>query len=250
MPLEPGPPLFIGLFCWLAAAIVYFVAYRGAAHRYAIISEVPTVAARDIPGLGGAMVEVKGVARCERPVLSDLARASCVAFDCSVTEHWTTTRTVRDSKGNTRTVTDHHSQTRYSNDVRIPFRAEDESGAVLVEPAGAAIDMLDSMGGLSEPLPDSPAYHITPTHFGGRLSYAESILPVDQQVYILGQVGEENQITQPTGCDRPYIISYRSEENLLNRARWGKRVYMILWMVLFAGGVVAIGWSDVWMATR
>jgi hypothetical protein len=92
VPLEPQPALFIGLFCWLVSALIYFLGYRRIAHRFDIISEVPTVQARDIPGLGAAMVEVKGLIRCPRPLTSDLARVPCVAFEASVTEHWTTTR--------------------------------------------------------------------------------------------------------------------------------------------------------------
>lgn len=237
MPLEP--PLFICLGCWLVAGLTFFVGYRRAARRYDIISEVPGVACRDVPGLGGAMVEVNGTVRCATPVVSDLARVTCVAFVCSVTEHWTTTRTERDSKGNTRTVTEHHSETRYSNDIRVSFDVCDESGSVRVEPEAASIDLLDSMDGLDGPRPDSPAYDITPHHFGGRLRYSESVLPVEQRVYVLGQVGAENQITQPD-CDRPYIISYRSEESLLSAARWEKRIYAAVSFVLFVGGCVAL----------
>jgi hypothetical protein len=101
--------------------------------------------------------------------------------------------------------------------------------------------MLDSLGGWNEPSPESPAYDISPRHFGGRLRYAETVLPIDHEVYVLGQVGAENQIVQPAGCDRPYLITHRTEESLLNRARWGKRIYGALVAVLFVGGMVVLG---------
>src|SRR5690606_30010809 len=122
----------------------------------------PTIAARDIPGLGAASVEVSGIAEADEPLLSDLARVPCVAFTCAVTEHWTTTRVVRDSKGKTRTVTQHHSETRYSNSAEIPFRVCDESGAAVVQPAGACIEMLNTLVDVREPQFGSPAYGISP----------------------------------------------------------------------------------------
>jgi len=112
----------------LLTILTYALGYRRSARRYDIIVEVPTVQARDVPGLGAAMVEVKGRALVDEPLTSDLARLPCVAFDCQVTEHWTTTRTKRDSKGHTRIVTEHHSETRYANSGRISFQVEDDSG--------------------------------------------------------------------------------------------------------------------------
>jgi len=170
------------------------------------------------------MVEVKGETRIDQPVISDLARLPCVAFECAVTEHWTTTRTERDSKGRTRTVTEHHSQTRYSNRVQASFQVRDASGEATVRPEGASVDMLDGMdlAGIREPLPESPAYGIHPHHIGGHLSYREEVLPVGQHIYVLGQVDRDHAIARPEGVKRPFIISYRSEESLMKRALWGK----------------------------
>ena len=234
---------FAGAVCWLLCLIAYFRGYRNSARRYDAIVEVPTIAAKDIPGLGAAMVEVKGDVEADEPLVSDLARVPCVAFDCSVTEHWTTTRTERDSKGRIRTVTEDHSETRYSNHGLIDFRVRDESGCAIVRPAGASIDMLDSMENLDGPMPDSPAARIVPRHSGGDLSYSESVLPIGQRVYVLGQVGPDYDIRRPEVVDRPFIISYRSEESLRNRALWGKRIWMAVLIILFGIGawLLAVG---------
>lgn len=226
--------------CWLLALLVYLVGYRRAAARYEAIAEVPTIRCRDVPGLGAAMVEVKGAAVADQPLVSDLARVPCVAFDSSVTEHWTTTRTERDSKGNTRTVTEHHTATRYSNSGRTPFRVQDDSGAVTVRPEGASIDLLDSMADLDEPLLDSPAYGISAQHCGGYLSYSESVLPQGQTVYVLGQVDQDHAIAKPEVVKRPFIISWRSEEKLLNSARWGRRLWGGFLVLLLAAGFVVL----------
>lgn len=236
--LPPGLPWAAG--CWLVGLLLYLLGYRQSASRYEAIVEVPTVRCRDVPGLGAAMVEVKGAAVAKMPVVSDLARVPCVAFNCSVTEHWTTTRTEQDSQGKTRTVTEHHSETRYSNARQIPFNVRDESGEVLVRPEGSSMDMLDSMGAIDGPLPDSPAYGMSPSHFGGSLSYSECVLPVGQSVYVLGQVDGECAIVRPELIRRPFIISWRTEESLRSRAAWGKSIWGALVMAFVAAGFVVI----------
>ncbi len=238
----PEPGLLIGgLVAMLLSLLAYALGYRRSARRRDLITEVPTIAARDIPGLGAAMVEVKGIAVADEPLISDLARIPCVAFSSQVTEHWTTTRTERDSKGKTRVVTDHHSETRHANDGRIDFLVRDDGGAVLVRPDGADMDMLDGMGDMSGPLPESPAYAIRPRHFGGRLRYSETVLPVHQRLYVLGQVSMDHAICRPEGVDRPFIISYRDEKQLLSSATWGVRIWGVLMIVLFLAGFFLAG---------
>ncbi len=227
---------FLGLAC-------YVWGYRRSALRYDIIREVPTVAAKDIPGLGAAMVELKGSVRSDRPLVSDLARVLCVAFECRVTEHWTTTRIEHDKDGKSRTVTEHHSETRYANEARIAFEIRDESGRVVVHPEGASMDMLDGMdlAGIDAPGSDSPAFGISTKHLGGSLSYSESVFPVDRHAYVLGQVSENHEIVLPTVVDRPFVISHRSEENLLERAKWGMRLWCVAMVVLTAAAIVLLG---------
>lgn len=227
----------------LLTILTYTLGYRRSARRYDIIVEVPTVQARDVPGLGAAMVEVKGRALVDEPLTSDLARLPCVAFDCRVTEHWTTTRTERDSKGHTRTVTEHHSETRYANSGRISFQVEDDSGRVTVQPDGASIDMLDglALADIRKPLPDSPAYGLCPHHLGGHLSYHEQIFPVGQQAYVLGQVSIDHAIVCPEAVSRPFIISHHDEAVLIHRARWGKRIYGAMMFLLFAAAFILLG---------
>ncbi len=235
--------LAFGAALWLAALLIYFFGYRRSARRYDAIANVPTIAAKDIPGLGASMVELKGIVHADWPLVSDLARIPCVVFHSQVTEHWTTTRVERDSKGNTRRVTEHHSETRYSNSGRIDFQLRDESGAATIHPAGAEIDLLDAMGNLDGPLPDSPAYDISPHHIGGYLSYSESVLPVEKQVYILGQVGPDNAVGRPQVVDQPFIISYRTEESLRSRAMWGKRIWGLFAVVFFLAGFLVLGFA-------
>ena len=234
-------PVLGGCTCLLAALLTYLLGYRRSARRHEAIAQVPTVAARDLAGLGASLVEVKGLAEADVPLLSDLARIPCVAFTSRVTEHWTSIRTEHDSKGRTRTVIEHHSETRYANEGRIEFRVRDATGAAVVRPAGAEIEMLDAMSVRHGPHPDSPAAALVPHHFGGRLRYEEVVFPTGSQTYVLGEVGPDHAITHPTVLDRPFLISYRSEEALRRRAAWGCRVFGILTVLFKLAGFVLLG---------
>lgn len=239
-----------GAACALVCLACYVWGYRRSSLRYDIISEVPTIAAKDIPGLGAAMVEVKGMVRAERPLVSDLARVHCVAFESRVTEHWTTTHMEHDKDGRTRTVTEHHSETRYENEVRIAFRVDDESGSVVVHPEGASLDLLDGMelAGIDEPMPNSPAYGISPRH-GGSLSYSENVYPVGIKTYVLGQVSENNEIVAPTVVKRPFVISHRTEETLLSGAKLAKRIWgmLVILLLIAVMGLLAVGFGLVYV---
>ena len=142
-----------------------------------------------------------------------------------------------------RTVTRHHSATRYRNSRRVPFRVCDQSGQVVVRPEGAEIELVNAMTGRDGPDPASPAYHITPTHFGGRLSYAEHVLPLGEEIYVLGQVSEDHEIVRPCDVDRPFLISHRNEEEIRRAAVWGRNCWGIISFVLFVVGFVAIALS-------
>jgi len=226
-------------------------AFARAARRLHVIRKTPTIRCRDLPGLGASMVEVNGAtdaaalregeapAEPSGPLISDLCRIPCVAFNSSITEHWTTTETVRDSKGNTRTVTRHHSATRYSNAQQIAFDVVDDSGRARVNPDGADIDLLAQNAGPAPP--DSPAYGVAAHHWNGRLSYDESALPLGQQVYVLAQVTQEHILAKPQNVDAPFIISHHGEKRLASGARWTARITGFLAAAALLGAFACAG---------
>ena len=62
-------------------------------------------------------------------------------------------------------------------------------------------------------------------------------------------MSQDNEIVAPTVVKRPFVISYRTEESLLNRARWGKRIWGALALILLAAAIVLllIGFSLVYV---
>jgi hypothetical protein len=208
--------------------------YLHYAKRLRLILQTPTIACKDLPGLGASIVEVKGTVEADVPLTSDLCSIPCVAFTSTITEHWTTTRTVTDSKGGSRTVTDHHTAVRYQNDARIDFNIRDTSGLACVEIDGADLEMIDQAAGPASS--QSPAFGVCPMHWNGHLTYTESLLPVGCTGYILAQVTERHTLGKPINVDSPFLISSRSEESIVRSARWGKGICGVAFTIALVGG--------------
>lgn len=238
--MDSKTALWVGAGAMVVSAPLFWWSRRSA-RRLLTIQETPTIACRDLPGLGAVTVEVVGAARADQPLIADLSGKQCVAFSSSIVEHWTTRHTERDSKGRKRTVTRHHSAVRYSNEKRQPFDVVDASGAARVEPDGAEIDLISGDAGPA--YSGSPAFGITARHWNGRLAYHEALLPVETEVYVLASVSERHTLVKPTTLGDPFIISHRSEDSLLSGARWSWRIATGLAVLLFVGGAVLIGYA-------
>ena len=87
----------------LLGLVLFFLALR-AGRRQRLLSDLPT---SKTTGVFIGLVELKGTAEAEQPLVSFLAEASCVYFQWHVDEHWsrTVTETYTDSEGRTQTRT-------------------------------------------------------------------------------------------------------------------------------------------------
>ena len=89
-------------------SVVCVYAAMRIARRKRLLENIPTSKAL---GAFIGLVELKGTAESEAPLVSYLANQRCVYFSWSVKEHWsrTVTETYTDDKGRTRTRTRHES---------------------------------------------------------------------------------------------------------------------------------------------
>src|SRR6516165_3567676 len=85
----------------LLALLFVFLAIR-AGRRQRLISDLPT---SKTTGVFIGLVELKGTAEVERPLISFLAEQTCVYYQWAVDEEWsrTVTETYTDSEGRTQT---------------------------------------------------------------------------------------------------------------------------------------------------
>jgi hypothetical protein len=73
--------------------------------------------------------------------------------------------------------------------------------------------------------------------------YAESVLRVDEPVYVLGVLQEDGQIGSPAESERDkrFLISYRSEEQLERKYGKSARWLGLIALGLFLFGTIFLG---------
>jgi hypothetical protein len=112
------------------ALLCLWAALRANRHRR-WVDDTPT---SKTTGVFIGLVEVKGTAETERPLVSYLAQQPCVCYSWSVEEHWSrmVTETYTDSEGNThtRTRTESGTTTVASGGEQAPFYLKDDLGVV------------------------------------------------------------------------------------------------------------------------
>lgn len=207
--------------------------------------------------------EVKGVIECDQPVESELAKESCVHYRMTVERKWEEDYeeeyTETDANGNqitkTRQATRTGADTVASNSRSVKFSVRDETGAILVDPEGAEIDVekvVDrfesqtsfsggkiSFGGFSLSLgggADTGRRRTLGYHF------SEAILSLNRQVYVLGEASDRSgtlMIQKPREKGK-FIISLKSEEELAASAKSGMTWSLYISIACFILGIILI----------
>lgn len=209
------------------------------------MSQVETSGCAEVPGLSaGTPVEVKGTLRCEQPLRSEMAQKECAYYISRVVREYE-----EPDRDDDRAGSDRRSETLASNEQFAPFVVEDETGTVGVRPEEAEIDALQVMNRFER---DTGGAGITlgglTVNLGNRertigYRYEESILPVEEPVYVLGVVREDGEIGAPRPAEEEeqrFIISYRSEEQLEKKYRRDARILTLIAAGLFLFGAVFV----------
>ena len=215
---------------------------------------------QDLEKLGQAgggfsqIAEVKGVIKADSPLTSEIAKQPCVYYNMSVTREYEETYWEADSQTNQRVQrTRRSSETISSNSQRTGFWVEDATGRLKVNPEGANPDSV-SVVDRFEPAEAAQAgaaisfgdFHFSLSGLGNgsgtrTLGYRfkESILPLDRRVYVLGEavdVGDGLVIQKPRQSGRKFIISLKSEEELIRSTG-----STIQWLLYGAAGCGVVG---------
>lgn len=209
---------------------------------------------------GGSLrqyVKLRGQIRCDQPLTSELKQLPCVHYSMQVLREYEEQVTEQDSDGKTRRETRRGSETIASNRQSVPFRLQDRTGEIVVEPEGAGIETVQV---LNEFRPSSGGTSSsTRLSFGdfsvdiggltgtGRRTigyrYVESILPIDRQIFVVATASDADQdlvLHQPTEPDRAFIISLKPEE-VLTRATQQAINYSLYGMITsFSSGALLL----------
>ncbi|MGH8674720.1 MAG: GIDE domain-containing protein, partial [Burkholderiales bacterium] len=215
IPFIPWTGGLLSLGCLLAA----FRNYR----RKRLTEALPTSRAL---GVFIGLVEMKGVAECERPLRSRLAEATCVHYEWTIEEQWrrTETQTVTDSDGKSRSKTNTSSgwtNVGSGGESVASFYVKDATGAILVHPQGADMDPQVVFNRTCSP--DDAVYHdkgpasgiADSTH---RRRFTEKAIRLHGPVYIVGKARErEDVVAAEIAQDEHaplFLISGRTERDV------------------------------------
>jgi hypothetical protein len=229
--------LFAVIFLVAGGVLLYF--RNRNKQRSALMSQTETSNASDVAGIApGTLVEVKGTLRCEEPLTSEMAEMTCAYYSSTVTREYLE----RDHNDDNDVGSDRRSEIIAQNVQFAPFMVEDDSGFVGVHAEGAEVDARQVVNRFDRNVGNEGSFSLggmTVNLGGGERTigyrYTESILPVDESVYVLGTVQEGGMIGGPSSHseDHRFVVSHRSEEALGQSL--GKTV---LW--LGVGGVASL----------
>jgi hypothetical protein len=225
----------------LLAGLAHWFFWRTLKHLRLLV-DTPCCKAR---GVFIGYVEVKGAAQTGRPLQGPLSSRACVHYHWQVAEHYRRRTTYRDSKGRSRTRTESGWQTVRYDKASVPFDVRDDTGSVLIQPAGAAIDGITTFErtcGISDPLyyGMGPAGGVSGST--GQRRFTETAIPLESEVFVTGQARERGdsvapEITKPED-DFPFRISTRTEEQIGKRLRW--KIALCGLGAMAASGVVLV----------
>lgn len=232
---------------WVGGALALLCLWGAlrANHRRRWVDDTPTC---KTTGVFIGLVEVKGTAEAESPLVSHLAEKPCVCYSWSVDEHWsrTVTETYRDSDGKTKTRTRHESgwTTVAHGGDQAPFYLKDDSGVVLVQPQGAKIEpvtIFHETCSRGDPLYYAKGPTHAVSHSDHRRQFTETGIPLHTPLYVMGQARERKDIVAAEIAGDPkcpmFLISCRTEKQISRGLGIGYWIWGIVGLVLAAAGV-------------
>ncbi|MBN1525541.1 MAG: E3 ubiquitin ligase family protein [Spirochaetales bacterium] len=201
------------------------------------------------------LAEVKGKSTCQTPLTSELAKAACVYFSMRVSREYEETYWDTDSNGHRVQRTRRGSDTVANNTREIPFYIQDDTGTVRVNPERASfvaekVFSHFEPGEVSGPSLSFGGLTIALSGLGGSAAtrtlgyrYEEDIIPIGRDLYVLGEAsdsGGELAIQKPTDKKQKFIISVKSEEELVRSATSAMTALLVASAITATGGLAVI----------
>jgi hypothetical protein len=243
--------LFAIIFLVAGGVLLYF--RNRTKQKSALMSQTETSNASDVSGIApGTLVEVKGTLRCDEPLTSEMAERQCAYYSSTVTREY-----LRDDHDDDNDVgSDRRTEIIAQNVQFAPFMVEDDSGFVGVHAEGAEVDARQVVNRFDRNVGNEGTFTLggmTVNLGGGERTigyrYTETILPIDEQVYVLGTAQEGGTIGAPPSDakDHRFVVSHRSEEahtqSLGKTALWlgvGGAASLVLGVVLLVVGILIL----------
>ncbi len=217
------------------------------ARRKRLLENLPTSKAL---GTFIGLVELKGTAESEAPLVSYLASQRCVYFSWSVEEHWsrTVTETHTDDKGRSRTRTRHESGWKTVADGKdmAPFYLQDDTGVIRILPDRAKVDPLEVFSETcrrKDPLYYAKGPRKAVSHSDHRRRFREEAIPLHAPLYVVGKARERDDVVAAEVAHDPdapmFLISTGTEKAVTTKLGWFVVLWSVLGLIPWVAGVVA-----------
>jgi E3 Ubiquitin ligase len=243
--------LFAVIFLVAGGVLLYF--RNRTKQKSALMGQTETSNASDVAGIApGTLIEVKGTLRCEEPLTSEMADRTCAYYSSTVTREYLRPDYDDDNDAGS----DRRTEIIAQNVQFAPFMVEDDTGFVGVHAEGAEVDARQVVNRFDRNTGNEGTFSLggmTVNLGGGERTigyrYTESILPVDEPVYVLGTVQDGGTIGAPRSGDEGhrFVVSHRSEEahtqSLGKTALWlgvGGAASLVLGVVLLVVGILIL----------
>lgn len=203
---------------------------------------------------GGAfqqVVELMGTIVCNNPLTSELGEEECVYYQTHIEEEYERTYYETDEEGNRVRKTSRETRKVAGHETSIRFQLKDATGTIMVNPNQAdlealqVVDHYEPYGGGKKvryrkfKLDDTPNQSKDHRTLGYR--FQEWVLRVGSPIYLLGEVNDrENQlmIDKPKEADQPFIITYKTEAELVEDKQGSQTALKVgYWVALVGGGL-------------
>jgi hypothetical protein len=256
--------IIIGIILIVVGIVLFFIKQNQSHKGFSIksanstnVKELESTAHSITQEIGGGSwrdyVKVWGKISASQPLISELKNEPCVYYTMTVKREYEETIQKQDSEGKWVQETKRSSDVVSSNQRKIPFILEDQTGTISVNPEGAEIEtvkVLDqfvsgeargqmiSFGGFSLALGSSNnnsqrrtlGYH-----------YTEHILPIEHNILVVGEVSDETgnlMLTKPLEAGKRFIISLKTEQSL--NAAIAETEKTLLWSMIACLGLGVI----------
>lgn len=227
----------VGIILLVIGAVMFFTR-RNQQQKLFSIKRARSVTVAELSDTAGAVaseigggnwrdyVKLWGQVMTEEPLRSEHKQEPCVYYVSTVTREYEE----KNQDGKLERKTDQISRHRQST----KFWLKDDTGSILVNPEGAAIDSVSIMDEFRDERSGST--------LGYR--YAESVLPVGQDVLVVGAVSDQTKqvvVGKPVQADHDYLISLKDEEMLATKtSRDAKNTGVAMFVCLGLGAVLLI----------
>jgi hypothetical protein len=247
-----------------AIAVLFFFLSRGQGKKALDMQAIETSTSADLarlaadiaaeigPGSLNQAAEVKGLVECSSPLKAEMSGTDCVWYRSIVTREYEESYTEKDSKGNTRNGTRRGSETVSTNERRLPFLVRDDAGTMEVDPEGATMDGERVLSKFEQGERGANIHigsfsmNIGAIGSGRRtLGYKleEWAIPTGRNIYVLGEAKDDGgrlRIGKPGSKGGRFLISLKSEEELVKAAQKGSMILKILSAVFGIAAVVVL----------